>query len=157
MFTKLHRNGDANGRPGIGVVPRPNDEHLSGAVPNPHVSEHGERRSFTKEYKLRLIREADACSRSGEIGALLRREGLYSSHLANFRKQFAEGKLVEKRPEQVRAQRKENAATRMRNARRLAALEKENRQLRTLLDLQKKLAEVLGIELDSRQTADRSD
>jgi transposase-like protein len=46
-----------------------------------------QRRQFTAEYKLRIVREAEACSKEGDIGALLRREGLYSSHLATWRKQ----------------------------------------------------------------------
>ena len=50
-------------------------------VPDPEVVARPKRRRFTAEYKLRIVREADACKGSGEIGALLRREGLYSSHL----------------------------------------------------------------------------
>ena len=50
-------------------------------VPDPEVVARPKRRQFTAEYKLRILREADACKGSGEIGALLRREGLYSSHL----------------------------------------------------------------------------
>ena len=52
-----------------------------------------ERRRFTAEYKLRILREADACSGRGEIGALLRREGLYSSNLTQWRKQRERGEL----------------------------------------------------------------
>jgi hypothetical protein len=51
------------------------------AAPDPELVERARRRRFTAEYKLRIVREADACTRPGEIGALLRREGLYSSHL----------------------------------------------------------------------------
>jgi hypothetical protein len=63
-------------------------------VPDPELVERAKRRRFTAEYKLRILREADACSRPGEVGALLRREGLYTSHLTYWRKQrdVGEGK-----------------------------------------------------------------
>ncbi|HXK36326.1 MAG TPA: hypothetical protein VJ553_01995, partial [Candidatus Paceibacterota bacterium] len=51
-------------------------------IPEVEVPEKARRRSFTAEYKRRILKEADACRKPGEIGALLRREGLYSSHLA---------------------------------------------------------------------------
>ena len=65
-----------------------------GAVPDPELVERARRRRFPAEYKLRILREADACTRSGETGALLRREGLYSSHLSAWRKQRDRGALV---------------------------------------------------------------
>ena len=55
-------------------------------APDPELVERPKRRRFTAEYKLRIVREADACTRPGEVGALLRREGLYSSHVAEWRK-----------------------------------------------------------------------
>src|SRR3972149_6951199 len=55
------------------------------------------RRRYTAEYKFKVLREADACREPGEIGALLRREGLYTSHLSQWRKQRGEGKLFEKK------------------------------------------------------------
>src|SRR5680860_907045 len=58
-------------------------------VPNPELVEGPKRRRFTAAYKLRILREADACTQAGETGALLRREGLYSSHLSSWRKQRA--------------------------------------------------------------------
>jgi transposase-like protein len=63
-------------------------------VPDPELVEQAARRRFTAEYKLRILREAEACTRPGEIGALLRREGLYTSHLTYWRKQHDEGALV---------------------------------------------------------------
>jgi hypothetical protein len=56
-------------------------------VPDPELVEHAKRRRFSAEYKLRVLREVEACTRPGEIGALLRREGLYSSLLSEWRKQ----------------------------------------------------------------------
>jgi transposase len=62
-------------------------------VPDPELVERPRRRRFTAEYKLRVLREADACSRPGEVGALLRREGLYTSHLSAWRRQRDQGAL----------------------------------------------------------------
>ena len=64
-----------------------------GVGPNPEVPERAKRRRFTAEYKLRIVHEADRCS-TGEVGALLRREGLYSSHLAVWRRQRDTGALA---------------------------------------------------------------
>ena len=66
----------------------------SAAGPNPELVERPRRRRFTAEYKLRVLRQADACTRPGEVGELLRRGGLYSSHLSTWRKQRDEGALV---------------------------------------------------------------
>jgi transposase-like protein len=67
---------------------------LAKQVPDPELVEQPRRRRFTAKYKLRIVQEADACTRPGEIGALLRREGLYSSHLGTWRKQRDEGALL---------------------------------------------------------------
>ena len=105
------------------------------------------RRRFTAAYKFKVLREADACRKMGEIGTLLRREGLYTSHLCQWRKQRGEGKLFEK---------KRGPAPKEKNplAAKVAALEKETRRLKAraeraeaLVDLQKKVSEILGIEL----------
>jgi transposase-like protein len=64
-----------------------------GVVPDPELVERAARRRFTAGYKLSIVREADACSKPGEIGALLRREGLYSSHLGKWREQRDQGAL----------------------------------------------------------------
>jgi transposase len=66
-----------------------------GGVPDPELIERAKRRSFTAEYKARILAESDACSRPGEVGALLRREGLYTSHLTAWRKQRKSGALKE--------------------------------------------------------------
>jgi hypothetical protein len=63
------------------------------SVPDPELVERPRRRKFTAAYKLDVLREADACTKPGEIGALLRREGLYTSHLSAWRKQRDEGAL----------------------------------------------------------------
>ena len=121
------------------TTPFVNNGHApSSAVrPDPQVPEHASRRRFTAAYTLRILKQADACTQPGELGALLRREGLYSSTLANFRKLRAAGQLGETNPAQAQ-QRKDKEAARQRDARKMAALEAENQKLRVLLELQKK-------------------
>ena len=63
-------------------------------APDPELAERAKRRRFSGEYKLAVLREADGCSEPGAIGALVRREGLYSSHLAAWRKQREQGTLA---------------------------------------------------------------
>ena len=67
------------------------EQHHPGAVPDPEVRSKPERRRFTAEYKRRILKEVAACKDPGQIGALLRSEGLYSSNLTNWRKQMASG------------------------------------------------------------------
>jgi transposase len=64
-------------------------------VPDPELVEQAKRRNFTAEYKARILAEADACTRPGEVGELLRREGLYTSHLTYWRKQRKNGAMKE--------------------------------------------------------------
>ena len=64
-------------------------------VPDPELVEQAKRRSFTAAYKARILAEADACTQPGEVGELLRREGLYTSHLTYWRKQRKDGALKE--------------------------------------------------------------
>jgi transposase len=66
---------------------------LPEGVPDPELVVRAQRRRFTAAYKLSIVREADRCSKPGEIGALLRREGLYSSHLGKWREQRDQGAL----------------------------------------------------------------
>jgi transposase len=67
----------------------------SAGVPDPELVERAKRRSFTAKYKLEILEKAEACTRPGEIGELLRREGLYTSHLTAWRKQRKNGALKE--------------------------------------------------------------
>ena len=78
--------GDRNGIPGMHAA-------AEGSRPDPELAERPRRRRFTAEYKLRVLREAAGATRPGEIAAMLRREGLYSSHLAVWRKQQDAGAL----------------------------------------------------------------
>jgi transposase-like protein len=114
------------------------------------VEEKARRRGFTAEYKLRVLAEADRCTKPGEVGALLRREGLYSSLLSAWRRQRDAGELSARSPKKRGPPAKVPDAS----ARRVAELEKElaRAQVRlkraeALLDLQKKVSEILGVEL----------
>ena len=64
-------------------------------VPDPELVERAKRRKFTAKYKLEILEKADACTQPGEVGELLRREGLYTSHLTYWRKQRRDGALKE--------------------------------------------------------------
>jgi transposase len=117
--------------------------------PDPQVTQRAARRSFTAADKLRIIAEADACNQPGQLGALLRREGLYSSTIASFRKQRDDGKLG-KDPAQVKQQRREKEAARQRDLRKIASLEAENKKLKVLIELQKKVAELMSLSQESQ-------
>ena len=115
------------------------------------------RRRYTAEYKHRILREAVACTRPGELGALLRREGLYSSNLTVWRKQR------ERREIEGLSQKKRGPSSKEKNplAAKVATLERENRRLRArseraegLVELQKKVSEILGIELKHNEEKD---
>ncbi|MEK7860590.1 MAG: transposase [Chloroflexota bacterium] len=106
-----------------------------------------QRRRFPVEYRLRILKQADACKKPGELGALLRREGLYSSLLTNWRRQREQDALREMRGR--RRGPKPHAVDP-----RVKPLEAENRRLQrklqraeTIITLQKKVAEILGIPL----------
>ena len=110
----------------------------------------GERRRFTAEYKVKVLREADQFQQPGEIGALLRREGLYWSNLANWRKQRERGELAGLRGKRRGPRRPEKNPL----AERVRELELDNARLKRraeraegLVELQKKVSEILGIEL----------
>jgi len=124
-------------------------------VPNPEVLEKPIRRRFTAEYKLRILQEVDALSESGQIGALLRREGLYSSNLTTWRRQRDNGTIEALSPKK-----------RGRKAHRQDPLIQENEQLRrqnerlarrlkkaeAIIDFQKKISEILGIPLSQPES-----
>jgi len=116
--------------------------------PDPQVKQRATRRRFTAADKLRILAQAEACDQPGQLGALLRREGIYSSTLASFRKQRDAGKLG-KDPGQVQQQRRDKEAARQRDARKIAQLEAENQKLKILIDLQKKVAELMSLAQQS--------
>ena len=108
-----------------------------------------QRRKFSDVEKERILSEADACTERGQLGELLRREGIYSSHLNVWRKQRAAGgreALAPKRPGPKPSQTAEER-TIAHLERKLAAMEKENRIQRKLLELSGKAHEILGLAL----------
>ena len=116
------------------------------------VSAKARRRRFTAEYKLKIVREADACTKPGELGALLRREGLYSSHLVDWRRARERGELL-KPPRRGRP-----ATPVDPSAKRVAELERQlakatarAEHAEALVELQKKVAALLGRPLESEK------
>ena len=111
-------------------------------VPDPEVPEKAVRRKFTAAYKLRILKEAESCTRHGEIGALLRREGLYSSSLTSWRRQVNQGLIPRKRgPVAQKADPyiRRNAELERENAR----LTHKLKQAELIIEVQKKVAELL--------------
>ena len=132
-----------------------NGHHANGsaATPDPEVVPKAQRRRFTAEYKLRILSEAEQCTRPGEIGALLRREGLYSSLLDKWRKQRRRGSLQalapQRRGPKPDLQSAEVARLRSENERLQARL----KQAEAIIEVQKKLSSLLGVLMpeDSEQ------
>jgi len=112
--------------------------------PDPEVQDKTTRRQFTADYKLKILSEIDASKAEGEIGAILRREGLYHSNIKTWRQQREKGELIPKKrgrkPLEINPLSRQNAQ-----------LEKENKRLKerlaraeTIIEFQKKIAEILG-------------
>jgi transposase len=116
------------------------------------VSTKGRRRRFTAAYKLKIVREADACTKSGELGALLRREGLYSSHLTDWRRAREHGELLKPPARGRRPKAEEPGAKRIAELeRQLARATARAEHAEALVDLQKKVAALLGRPLESEK------
>lgn len=120
--------------------------------PNPEVPEKPVRRRFTAEYKLDILRQADMCTDPGSMGALLRREGLYSSNLTTWRRQRDEGTLAALKPKQrgrkaavIDPVAIENERLRKENER----LAKRLKQAELIIDVQKKVSQILGVTLET--------
>jgi len=123
---------------------------LEGDIPATEVSEKPVRRRFSAEYKLRILAEADGCTEQGQLGELLRREGLYSSLLSTWRRQRDEGVLAGLAPKRRGRKAKPKNPLADENAR----LQRENRRLteklrqaELIIDVQKKVSEMLNIPL----------
>jgi transposase len=125
-----------------------------GEEPDPEVREQGRRRRFTAEYKLRILREAEECKGKGELGQLLRREGLYSSHLSTWRRQQYDiakfGGLARN------GSRKAADLRRKQLERENARLKRKLEQAEAIIQIQKKASELLGIP-PSHPDSDESD
>ena len=134
------------------VVPAP-------AAVNPELSDRPKRRTFTAGEKLRILEETDRAAGTGEIGAILRREGLYSTTLTDWRRQRAAGTLGALTP----ARRGPKVSPPHPLTAELAKARQENAQLRqrleraeAIIDVQKKVAHLLGTALDPSDSAGRS-
>jgi transposase-like protein len=127
------------------------DSKVSEKMVNTEVVAKAKRRQYTAEYKLRILRELDSSQGTGETGALLRREGLYSSHLTSWRRQRERGELDGLAP-QKRGPKPDPQAVE------LARLQRENERLRErlrqaelIIDVQKKVAQMLGVAVEETQ------
>jgi len=125
-------------------------QKLKETTPDAEVVPRAKRRQFSVSYKLRILEAADQCRDSGEIGALLRREGLYSSHLSRWRQLRRQGRLGVKEERPGEATRAEVAELRRENERLQARLA----QAELVIDVQKKISQLLGL-LEARKGEDR--
>ena len=135
---------------GNSVVMGTTEGSKAAAIPNPEVPDKAARRRFTAEYKMRILNESDACTDSGSLGALLRLEGLYASNLTTWRHQRERGilsGLTPKKRGRKEAVRDplfaENEKLRKENER----LTNRLRQAEIIIDVQKKVSQILGIPL----------
>jgi transposase len=128
------------------------------APPDPEVVARPVKRTFTAAYKQQILREADQCKKPGELGALLRREGLYRSILQKWRAQreMAEQEALTPKKAGRKAKQLDPAA------KRIAELERENarlqqrlKQAEAVIDLQKKISEILAIPLNHPENGER--
>jgi transposase len=126
---------------------------LKDKLPDPEVEPKAQRRQFSAKYKLHILEEVDACTEPGQIGALLRQEGLYSSHLSTWRRQRREGALGALLPHKRGRKGQDPRAVE------LAQLRKENERLQArlgqaelIIDVQKKLSQLLGLTDDENRT-----
>ena len=116
-------------------------------MPDPEVVVPANRRRFSQSYKLSILAEVEQCTSSGQIGSLLRREGLYSSHLTRWR-QAQQGGEIGRGSEPKRGRKTDPQAVE------LAGLKKENERLkqeleqaRLVIDIQKKASQLLGLTM----------
>ena len=131
-------------------------EKLKAEVADPEVVVVATRRQFSAGYKQQILEEAAGCDEPGEVGALLRREGLYSSHLTRWRKQRSEGQINglsrQKRGRKADAQTQEMEQLRAENERLQAQLE----QAELIMDVQKKLSQLLGLTRNESRSSENA-
>jgi len=124
--------------------------------PDPEVPAKAMRRKFSAKYKLQILEQAQACTDSGEVGRLLRREGLYSSHLTAWRKAKRRGSLEALEPKKRGAKAAarnplESEVTRL--ERKVAKLEEDLRKAHVILDVQEKVAGLLGLNFETEKSS----
>lgn len=134
-------------------VERPVDSASTASVqgPDPEVIPRAKRKGFTTAYKLDILSQADRCTKPGQIGALLRSEGLYSSHLTTWRRQREAGELGSRKRGKPAGDPavKECVRLRQENERLQTRLEKAE----AIIDVQKKLSVLLGLACEANQKA----
>jgi transposase len=118
---------------------------LNLTVPNPEVTPKAKRRTFSAEYKLRILDEASACRTPGERGALLRREGLYSSHLTHWRRELRDGALAGLKPKKRGPKNDPLVVENAQLKREIARLQAQLERAETIIEVQKKLSQLLGL------------
>ena len=121
---------------------------VSERMPGTEVVEKAKRRQYTAEYKLRILQEVDACKGTGEIGRLLRREGLYSSLVSKWRQQREQGSLEGLGPHKRGPKADPQAAELARLRRENERLRKRLEQAELIIDVQKKVAQILGTPIE---------
>jgi len=128
-----------------------NNAAADGPIPDPEVLAKPQRRRFTPAYKARIVEEAQRCTESGQIGALLRREGLYSSALTQWRRQYQSGALQalkdDKRGRKRTRDARDNELERLQ--RENQRLNKKLRQAELIIEIQKKVAAMLGNPIET--------
>jgi transposase len=137
----------SEGEPNAGA----NNAAAETPVPDPEVRAQPKRRRFTAAYKARIVEEAQRCTEPGQIGALLRREGLYSSALTTWRRQYQAGALQglkdDKRGRKRTRDARDEELQRLR--RENQRLTKKLRQAELIIDIQKKVAAMLGHPIET--------
>jgi transposase len=132
------------------------EDKVRGEMPKTEVVAKARRKQFSATEKLRILREVDACQGSGEVGALLRREGIYSSYLTTWRRQRQRGELdglaPQRRGPKPDPQAVENARLRRENAR----LQERLQRAELIIDFQKKVAQMFGGTLETPDLDDPS-
>lgn len=125
--------------------------------PDPETAEKAKRRNFSAAYKRKILGQIDRAG-PGEIGAILRREGLYSSHITKWKRQLEEGTLAalssKKRGPKPKKDPEQKEIERLR--RRVAQLEQKLETAELIIDVQKKVSQLLGIPLATIETSDES-
>lgn len=125
---------------------------VSTQAPDPEVAPVAQRRFFTRTYKLRILQQADSLTQLGEIGALLRAEGLYSSHLVTWRRQRESGELGVKKRGKKAAHPESRELVRLRADK--ERLQEELEKARAIIEVQKKLSDLLGLSGQTSRKAE---
>lgn len=124
------------------------------APPDPEVLDKPIRRQFTSEYKLRIVEEADRCTKPGDVGRLLRREGLYTSHLTSWRKAVRTGSLKALSKKRGRKSERNPLEEKVRKLEReVDRLEKKLHKAHLIIDVQGKVAGLLGLSLEDEKNS----